>query len=104
MLTALTLLALATLGGGGAATPTQDEATPAALQAVLEQARRDFDARHAELGLLGAAPLPGTEQASGPAAEAMRSHAAPGGPATSADEHRAILDSGAEHKTPQASK
>jgi hypothetical protein len=33
------------------------------LAQVFEQARRDFEARHAELGLVGAAPLAGREPA-----------------------------------------
>ncbi len=33
------------------------------LAQALEEARRDFEARHAELGLVGAAPLAGRELA-----------------------------------------
>lgn len=39
-----------------------DTRSQQALAQAIEQARRDFELRHAELGLLGAAPLVGRER------------------------------------------
>jgi hypothetical protein len=47
---------------GAAATQAKDVDTrPPALAQVLEQARKDFEVKYNELGLLGAAPLVGME-------------------------------------------
>ena len=52
------------LGFGNTNCEAEAVAAPV-IQSVFEEARHDFELRHAELGLLGAAPLPVVEQAEG---------------------------------------
>lgn len=63
----LAMLSLATvIAVGVAPAPGGDDVearTQRELAQVWQQARRDFEQRHAELGLLGSAPLPGRDAA-----------------------------------------
>lgn len=59
MLAVLSLVGFIAVNGPA---PAKDVDTSAReLAQVFEQARHDFEVRHAELGLLGAAPLAGKE-------------------------------------------
>lgn len=59
MLAVLSLVGFIAVNGPA---PAEDVDTSAReLAQVFEQARHDFEVRHAELGLLGAAPLAGKE-------------------------------------------
>ena len=55
---------VSSLGLGNPTCELEPVAAPV-IQHALEEARQDFEMRFSELGLLGAAPLPGTERASG---------------------------------------
>ncbi len=56
------IVLVSSLGFGSPACELEPVLAPV-IQHVIEEARHDFELRHDELGLLGAAPLPGIEQA-----------------------------------------
>jgi hypothetical protein len=55
------LVSLALFLAPDAAAPTYTESCPLALAQVITQALDDYEMEYSELGLLGAAPLPGRE-------------------------------------------
>jgi hypothetical protein len=55
------LVSLALFLAADEAAPTYNESCPLALAQVITQALDDYEVEYSELGLLGAAPLPGRE-------------------------------------------